>query len=204
MKIRIFTLRSKNIEQGTRKEEGTGKQSNNRTLEQFNNGTRNGEVRSGNWQHPALPCCSRNEIPLLQLFLMRSSIRVKILISFLRNKKSKQEVTPSLLFLRNACVSKLFSGSFSISFFLIFKTAAFIRRNIPFRRERQARDACSGRISGNPDFSWRIHAICSPLSLFAPASLPAAFPVPAFREAGRTCRILHEAAPANRRFPHPL
>ena len=76
VKILVFTLRSKNIEQGTRKEEGTGKQSNNRTLEQFNNGTRNGEVRSGDWQHPALPCCSRNEIPLLQLFLMRNLISI--------------------------------------------------------------------------------------------------------------------------------
>ena len=82
VKILIFTLRSKNLEQGTRKEEGTGKQSNNRTSEQFNNGAGNGEVRSGDWQRSALPCCRRNEIPLLQLFLIRSSIRVKIPLSY--------------------------------------------------------------------------------------------------------------------------
>ena len=82
VKILIFTLRSKNLEQGTRKEEGTGKQSNNRTSEQFNNGAGNGEVRSGDWQRSALPCCRRNEIPLLQLFFIRSSIRVKIPLSY--------------------------------------------------------------------------------------------------------------------------
>ena len=37
VKILVFTLRSKNIEQGTWKEEGVGKQLNNRILEQFNN-----------------------------------------------------------------------------------------------------------------------------------------------------------------------
>ena len=34
------------------------------------------EAGSGDWQRPALPCCRRNEPPLLQLFLMRSSISV--------------------------------------------------------------------------------------------------------------------------------
>ena len=36
-----------------------------------------GEVRSGEWQRPALSCCCRNEKPILQLFLMRSSTSVK-------------------------------------------------------------------------------------------------------------------------------
>lgn len=34
------------------------------------------EAGSGDWQRPALSCCRRNEPPLLQLFLMRSSISV--------------------------------------------------------------------------------------------------------------------------------
>ena len=79
VKICIFTLRSKNLEQGTGKEE-VEKHWNNRTMEQFNNGRKKEEVRSGDWQRPALPCC-RNKIPLLQLSLMRSFIRVKILFS---------------------------------------------------------------------------------------------------------------------------
>ena len=44
VKIFVFTLRSKNIEQGTRKEEGR-KHWNNRTLEQFNNGMRRGKAK---------------------------------------------------------------------------------------------------------------------------------------------------------------
>ena len=46
VKTLVFALRSKNIEQGTRKEEGTGKQSNNRTLEQFSNRRKKEDVRS--------------------------------------------------------------------------------------------------------------------------------------------------------------
>jgi len=45
VKIRIFTLRRKNIEQGTEKEEGTGKQSNNRTGKHLNNGRKKKEER---------------------------------------------------------------------------------------------------------------------------------------------------------------
>ena len=36
VKILIFTLRSKNLDQGTRKEEGAGKHWNNGTLKQWN------------------------------------------------------------------------------------------------------------------------------------------------------------------------
>ena len=91
VKIRIFTLRSKNVEPGTRKEEGR-KHWNNRTLEQFNNGKKEGEeeVRSGDWQCSVLPCC-RNEIPLLQLSLIRSLISVKIRIFTLRSKNLEQK-----------------------------------------------------------------------------------------------------------------
>ena len=88
MKIRIFTLRSKNLEQRTRKEE-VEKHWNNSTMEQFNNGRKKEEAGSGDWQCPALPC-RRNEIALLQLSLMRSSIRVKILIFTLRSKNLEQ------------------------------------------------------------------------------------------------------------------
>ena len=60
------------------KKEGTGKHWNKRTLEQFNNG-RKEEVRSGDWQCSVLSCC-RNEIPLLQFFLINNSINVDLLI----------------------------------------------------------------------------------------------------------------------------
>ena len=108
VKTLVFPLRSKNVEQGTRKEEGrkhlnnrtleqfnngrkegTGKHLNNRTLEQFNNGKKE-EVRSGDWQCSILPCC-RNEIPLLQLSLIRSLISVKICIFTLRSKNVEQK-----------------------------------------------------------------------------------------------------------------
>ena len=68
MKIFVFTL-----------EVRTEEQENNRTLEQFNNGRKKEDVRSGDWQHPALLCC-RNEILLLQLSLMMSFIKGKILV----------------------------------------------------------------------------------------------------------------------------
>ena len=69
-----------------------GKHWNNRTLEQFNNGKKEGEeeVRSGDWQCSVLPCC-RNEIPLLQLSLIRSLISVKIRIFTLRSKNLEQK-----------------------------------------------------------------------------------------------------------------
>ena len=60
------------------KKEGTGKHWNKRTLEQFNNG-RKEEVRSGDWQCSVQSCC-RNEIPLLQFFLINNSINVDLLI----------------------------------------------------------------------------------------------------------------------------
>ena len=68
VRIRIFTLRSKNLEQRTRKEE-VEKHWNNSTMEQFNNGRKKEEAGSGDWQCPALPC-RRNEITLLQLSLI--------------------------------------------------------------------------------------------------------------------------------------
>ena len=66
------------------KKEGTGKRSNKPTLEQFNNGKKEEEeeeeeVRSGDWQCSVLSCC-RNEIPLLQFFLINNSINVDLLI----------------------------------------------------------------------------------------------------------------------------
>ena len=75
------------------KKEGTGKHLNKRTLEQFNNGKKEEEeeeVRSGDWQCSVLPCC-RNEIPLLQLSLIRSLISVKIRIFTLRSKNLEQK-----------------------------------------------------------------------------------------------------------------
>ena len=48
--LQLFILRKKNIEQGIRKLAGTGKQSNNRTLEEFNNRRKKEEARSGDWQ----------------------------------------------------------------------------------------------------------------------------------------------------------
>ena len=71
VKIFVFTLEVRTEEQATEKEEGTGKQSNNRTLEQFNNRRKKEEVRSGDWQRPALLCCRRNETSFLQLFILR-------------------------------------------------------------------------------------------------------------------------------------
>ena len=65
VKIFVFTLEVRTEEQ--------------ETIEQFNNRRKKEEVRSGDWQHPALLCC-RNEILLLQLSLMRSFIRGKILV----------------------------------------------------------------------------------------------------------------------------
>ena len=89
MKICIFTLRSKNLEQGTGKEE-VEKHWNNRTMEQLNNGRKKEEAGSGDWQRPAQPCC-RTEIPLLQHSLMRSSISVKTFVFSLRSKNLEQE-----------------------------------------------------------------------------------------------------------------
>ena len=86
VKIRIFTLRSKNVEPGTRKEE-VEKHWNNSTME---GRKKKQDQGTGN----VLPClalpCRRNEITLLQLSLMRSSIRVKILIFTLRSKNLEQ------------------------------------------------------------------------------------------------------------------
>ena len=59
VRIRIFTLRSKNLEQRTRKEE-VEKHWNNSTMEQFNNGRKKEEAGSGDWQRPVQSCC-RNE-----------------------------------------------------------------------------------------------------------------------------------------------
>ena len=53
-------------------------------------GRKKEEAGAGDWQRPALPC-RRNEITLLQLSLMRSSIRVKILIFTLRSKNLEQK-----------------------------------------------------------------------------------------------------------------
>ena len=53
VKIFVFTLEVRT---------GNRDQGNNRTLEQFNNGRKKEEGRSGDWQRPVLPCC-RNEIP---------------------------------------------------------------------------------------------------------------------------------------------
>ena len=60
MKILVFTLEVRTEEQG-----------NNRTIEQFNNRKKKEEVRSGDWQRPALLCCRRNETSFLQLFILR-------------------------------------------------------------------------------------------------------------------------------------
>ena len=89
VKILIFTLRSKNLQQKTGKEE-VEKHWNNRTMEQFNNGRKKEEAGSGDWQRPAQPCC-RTEIPLLQHSLMRSSISVKTFVFSLRSKNLEQE-----------------------------------------------------------------------------------------------------------------
>ena len=60
VKILVFTLEVRTEEQG-----------NNRTIEQFNNRKKKEEVRSGDWQRPALLCCRRNETSFLQLFILR-------------------------------------------------------------------------------------------------------------------------------------
>ena len=90
VKIFVFIQEVRIEEQGTRKEEGMGKHLNNRTLEQFSNGRRKEEAGSANWQRSALPCCCRNEIPLLQLFLMRNLISMKIFVFTLEVRIEKQ------------------------------------------------------------------------------------------------------------------
>ena len=72
VKIFVFTLEVRTEEQ--------------ETIEQFNNRKKKEEVGSGDWQRPALLCCRRNETSFLHLFLMRSFMRVKILIFTLRSK----------------------------------------------------------------------------------------------------------------------
>ena len=80
VKIRIFTLRRKNIEQGTRKEEG-GKHLNNWTLEQFNNGKKKGETRlDRNWLRPlweTAPCRELRQISVLETKSWRGTRSVR-------------------------------------------------------------------------------------------------------------------------------
>ena len=76
MKILVFILRSKNIEQGILKEK-IEKQWNNRTLEQFSNRVKK-RGRAG--IDCALSCC-RNEILLLWNLIIKNSINVKIFFS---------------------------------------------------------------------------------------------------------------------------
>ena len=76
VKILVFILRSKNIEQGILKEK-IEKQWNNRTLEQFSNRVKK-RGRAG--IDCALSCC-RNEILLLWNFIIKNSINVKIFFS---------------------------------------------------------------------------------------------------------------------------
>ena len=88
MKTLVFPLEVRTEEQGTWKEE-VEKHLNNSTFEQFNSRRKKEEAGSGDWQRPVQPCC-RNEIPLLQLSLIRNSIRVKTFVFTLEVKTSEQ------------------------------------------------------------------------------------------------------------------